>query len=79
MTMEFLIGLIILLLDIVAVVSVLQSFASIPAKVLWALLILILPGSGLDPLATACSKKACPGVGRSHRTKRLACEFGGAT
>ena len=41
------IGLIILILDIWAVVQVLQSGASTGAKVLWTLLIIILPVIGL--------------------------------
>lgn len=40
-------GLIILILDIVAIVKVLQSGASVLAKVLWTVLILALPVVGL--------------------------------
>ena len=45
--MEFIIGLVILVLDIFAIVSVLRSLASVPVKILWTLLILILPVIGL--------------------------------
>jgi hypothetical protein len=41
------VGLIILLLDIYAVVKIIQSGASTGAKVLWILLVLILPFVGL--------------------------------
>ena len=45
--MEFgLLGLIILALDVWAIVSIIQSSASTGAKVLWTLLILILPVLG---------------------------------
>lgn len=40
-------GLLVLILDIVAIVKVLQSGASVLAKVLWTLLILLLPVIGL--------------------------------
>lgn len=42
-----LIGLIILIVDIWAIVKIIQSGASIGAKVLWIVLILILPVLGL--------------------------------
>lgn len=42
-----LIGLIILILDIIAIINVIGSSASIGAKVLWTLLILFLPLIGL--------------------------------
>lgn len=45
--MEFIIGVIILVLDIWAIINVIKSGASTGAKVLWTLLILILPVVGL--------------------------------
>ena len=45
--MEFILGLIILVIDIWAIVNVFGSNASTGAKVLWILLILILPVVGL--------------------------------
>lgn len=45
--MEFLFGLIILVLDIVAIVSVVQSGLSTAMKVVWVLVILILPVIGM--------------------------------
>lgn len=42
-----LLGLVILILDIWAIVNVVQSFASTGAKVLWIVLILVLPVIGL--------------------------------
>lgn len=45
--MEFIFGLIILIADIWAIVNVFGSTASTGAKVLWILLILILPVVGL--------------------------------
>lgn len=45
--MEFILGLIILVLDIYAIIQVLGSGASTGAKVLWTLLILFLPVIGL--------------------------------
>jgi len=45
--MEFLIGLIILVLDIWAIVNVVQSRASFIAKLIWFLVIVILPVLGL--------------------------------
>jgi hypothetical protein len=49
MGMEYggILGLIVLILDILAVVKTLQSGASTLAKVLWTLLILVLPVIGL--------------------------------
>jgi len=48
MTMEYgILGLVILALDIWGVINVISSGASIPAKVVWILLILILPVIGL--------------------------------
>ena len=46
-TFNSLIGLIILALDIWAIINVFKSGASTGAKVLWILLILLLPGLGL--------------------------------
>lgn len=40
-------GLLVLILDIVAIVKVLQSGVSVLAKILWTLLILVLPVIGL--------------------------------
>jgi hypothetical protein len=45
--MEFIIGVIIFILDIWAIINVIKSGASTGAKVLWTLLILILPVVGL--------------------------------
>lgn len=45
--MEFIFGLIILVLDIYAIVRIIGSSASTGAKILWVLLILILPVVGL--------------------------------
>lgn len=45
--MEFLFGALILILDIVAIVSVLRSPASVVSKLLWVLIILILPILGM--------------------------------
>ncbi|APX25369.1 MAG: hypothetical protein CML50_04965 [Rhodobacteraceae bacterium] len=44
--MEFILGFIVLVLDIWAIVSILSSGASTGSKVLWVLLILILPVLG---------------------------------
>ncbi|MCL3882184.1 PLD nuclease N-terminal domain-containing protein [Marivita sp. GX14005] len=44
--MEFILGLIVLVLDIYALVKIWSSAASTGAKVLWTLLILILPVVG---------------------------------
>ncbi|HSK40556.1 MAG TPA: PLD nuclease N-terminal domain-containing protein [Arenibaculum sp.] len=44
--MEFLLGLIVLILDIWAIVNIVGSSSSILAKVLWTLLILVLPVVG---------------------------------
>ncbi|NIZ11068.1 PLDc N-terminal domain-containing protein [Pseudooceanicola sp. HF7] len=44
--MEFILGLIVLVLDIYAIIQVFSSSASVGAKVLWILLILILPVIG---------------------------------
>lgn len=45
--MEGLVGLIVLVLDIWAIVKTLQSSASAGAKILWVLVILLLPVIGL--------------------------------
>lgn len=45
--MEFIFGLIILVLDIYAIVRIIGSSASTGAKIVWVLLILILPLVGL--------------------------------
>ena len=45
--MEFIFGIIVLVLDIWAIVSIFGSSASTGAKVLWILLILLLPVLGL--------------------------------
>lgn len=45
--MKFIFGLIILVLDIYAIVRIIGSSASTGAKILWVLLILILPVIGL--------------------------------
>jgi hypothetical protein len=45
--MQTIIGLLILIADIWAIIKVVQSRASVGAKVLWVLLILILPILGL--------------------------------
>jgi hypothetical protein len=42
-----LIGLVILILDIIALVSLLQSGADTATKILWALLIILLPALGM--------------------------------
>jgi hypothetical protein len=42
-----LIGLVILVLDIIALVSLLQSGADVATKILWALLIILLPLIGM--------------------------------
>ena len=44
--MEFIFGIIVLILDIWAIVSVFGSSASIGAKVLWVVLIIVLPVVG---------------------------------
>ena len=44
--MEFIFGIIVLMLDIWAIVNIVGSSASTGAKVLWALLIIILPVVG---------------------------------
>ena len=44
--MEFILGLIVLALDIWAIVNIVGSTASTGAKILWALLIIILPVVG---------------------------------
>ena len=44
--MEFIFGIIVLILDIWAIVSIIGSTASTGAKILWILLILILPVVG---------------------------------
>lgn len=44
--MEFLLGLIVLILDIWAIVNIVGSGSSILAKILWTLLILVLPVVG---------------------------------
>ena len=51
-------GLIILVLDIWAILKVFQSSASTAAKVLWALLIVVLPVLGLIIWAFAGPKKS---------------------
>lgn len=45
--MEFIVGVIIFILDIWAIINVIKSGASTGGKVLWTLLILILPVVGL--------------------------------
>lgn len=46
--MEYgILGLLVLILDIVAIVSILQSALSVPMKVLWTLLVLFLPVIGM--------------------------------
>ena len=44
--MEFLLGLIVLILDIWAIVNIVGSSSSLLAKILWTLLILVLPVVG---------------------------------
>jgi hypothetical protein len=43
----WLVGVLILVLDIIAIVSVLSSGASVPVKLLWVVLILLLPVLGM--------------------------------
>lgn len=45
--MEFILGIIILVLDIFAIIQVAKSSAGMLAKILWILLILLLPVLGL--------------------------------
>lgn len=45
--MSTLLGLIVLILDILAIVKILQSGAGTEAKILWVLLVVILPVVGL--------------------------------
>jgi hypothetical protein len=45
--MYSIIGLVILVLDIIALVSLLQSGADTATKILWALLIILLPALGM--------------------------------
>jgi len=45
--MEFIIGIIILIADIWAIINIIQANTSTGAKILWSLLILILPVIGL--------------------------------
>jgi len=47
MEMEFIIGIIILIADIWAIINIIQANTSTGAKILWSLLILILPVIGL--------------------------------
>ena len=58
-TFNSLIGLIILALDIWAIINVFKSGASTGAKVLWILLILLLPVLGLIIWAIAMWELAC--------------------
>ena len=44
--MEFLFGLIIFALDVYAIIKILQSGASVLSKILWSLLIIVLPVLG---------------------------------
>ena len=45
--MEFIFGIIILALDIWAIINVVQSSASMPAKILWTLGIIVFPDIGV--------------------------------
>ena len=54
--MEFILGLIVVVLDIWAIVKIVSSSASTGAKVLWVLLIILLPVLGLIIWALAGPK-----------------------
>jgi hypothetical protein len=59
--MEYgIIGLIVLALDVWAIISTFRSPASDPAKILWALLILVLPVVGLIAWAFSPALNAAP-------------------
>ena len=69
--MEFIFGIIVLVLDIWAIVSIIGSSASTGAKILWVLLILILPIVALahrDRLSAGARPQVDPGARICYRS-----------